>query len=480
MFLRKHKCSMKVVYCHDNIYQQCPDGHVYSPGQFPYAYFKTFLDHFDHVQVVGRGVGIKTDINKLNISDGPNVSFTLFPNINTPINRLKYGRTASKRLKRIIRDSDAVIIRAVSDIGWMAFKHARTMKKPIAMEMAACGWDSTWNHGNHLGKLYAPIRYLRDRKVTKHSDYVIYVSQEFLQKRYPTNAQTAISSNVRIDAPDEDTISKRLEAIRAKTEFDTKPQLIGLIGHLDNKIKGVSDALKALKIVETQKPGSFIFKHLGPGDPAPYKKLAKELGIDHCVKFDGMLQSGPAVLEWLKDLDLYIQPSYQEGVPRATIEAMSMACPVIGSTAGGIPELLSPRWLIKPGNINHLSERIIAMLDSTPCQYEAGSENYMKSLEYTNDKLAPRKQAFWGAFREFSKSKQRSGALTTMLHGTAIAITMVLGFQLYSFYFNKNVSYAENNAPQIHDMDNANSTNMPSSLLDGTTTTTHLTDNNAP
>jgi len=455
---------MKVVYCHDNIYQQCPDGNIYSPGQFPYAYFKTFLDHFDHIQVIGRGVDIKTDINKLNVSNGPNVSFTLLPNINTPMNRLKYGRAASKRIKRIIRDSDAVIIRAVSDIGWLAFKHARAMKKPIAMEMAACGWDSTWNHGNQLGKLYAPIRYLRDRHITKKSDYVIYVSQEFLQKRYPTNAETTTASNVRIDAPDENVIAKRLEAIRAKTEFDNKPQLIGLIGNLDNKIKGVADALKALKIVETQKPGSFIFKHLGPGNAEPYKKLAKELGIEHCVKFDGMLQSGPAVLEWLKDLDLYIQPSYQEGVPRATIEAMSMACPVIGSTAGGIPELLNPRWLIKPGDIDHLSERIIAMLDSTPCQYEAGTENYMKSLNYTNDKLKPRKHAFWRSFREFSQTHKKKNALTTMLHAATIAITMVSGFQLYSLYFNQNVSYAENITPPIQDVDNATSDFMRSGL----------------
>lgn len=446
---------MKVVYCHDNIYQQCPDGHVYSPGQFPYAYFQTFLEDFEHVQVIGRGVNIKTDIKKLNVSNGPNVSFTLLPNINTPKNRLKYGRAVSKRIARIIKEADAVIIRAVSDIGWIAFKHARAMKKPIAMEMAACAWDSTWNHGNQLGKIYAPFRYLRDRHMTKKSDYVMYVSQEFLQKRYPTNAQTTTASNVRIDAPDPEIITKRLNAIREKTEFDTKPQLIGLIGNLDNKIKGVSDAIRALKIVETQKPGSYIFKHLGPGNPEPYQKLAKELGIAHCIQFDGMRQSGSAVLDWLKQLDLYIQPSYQEGVPRATIEAMSMACPVIGSKAGGIPELLNPRWLVKSGDIHHLAERIITMLDSTSCQYEAGADNYMKSLEYTNEKLIPKRQKFWRAFHDFAQSRKKKNILTTMLHATTITITMTLGFYLYSYYFNKNISYAENVAPKFYTVDNA-------------------------
>lgn len=446
---------MKLVYCHDNIYQQCPDGHVYSPGQFPYEYFLTFLEDFDHVQVVGRGVGLNTDINKLNISSGPNVSFTLLPNINTPKNRLKYGRAASKRLKEIIKEADAVVIRAVSDIGWIAFKHARAMKKPIAMEMAACAWDSTWNHGNKLGKIYAPIRYLRDRHITAKSHYVMYVSQNFLQRRYPTNAETETVSNVRINIPNEDVIQKRLTAIKSKTEKDTRPQLIGLIGNLDNRIKGVADAIEALKKVETQKPGSFIFKHLGPGDPAPYQKLAKDLNMEHCIHFDGMLQSGDAVLNWLRQLDLYIQPSYQEGVPRATIEAMSMACPVIASTAGGIPELLNPKWLIKPGDISHLAELILAMLDSTPCQYQAGTENYVKSLEYTNDKLAPKRKRFWNAFCTFAKSSKNNKLVTTLLHGIAIGFTISIGLYVYSVYFNNNTSYAQNVETQIHKVEYA-------------------------
>ena len=81
---------MKFLYIHDNIYQQCPDGVVYSPGQFPYVYWRKFLKHCDHINVVGRGVGLNDEVRKLNISSGENVSFTLFPNINTPLGRLKY------------------------------------------------------------------------------------------------------------------------------------------------------------------------------------------------------------------------------------------------------------------------------------------------------------------------------------------------------------------------------------------------------
>ena len=401
---------MRVLYCHDNIYQQCPNGIVYSPGQFPHKYWNTFLNHFDHLVITGRGVPISESVNKLNISSTPGVSFVLFPNINTPIGRLKYGHSVNRRLKSIVAESDAVIIRAVSDIGWIAYKHAKKMGKPIAMEMAACAWDSTWNHGNKLGKIYAPIRYLRDRIITRNADYVMYVSQRFLQERYPTNGQVEHASNVRIDKTEKDIIEKRLNKIKDTEEVSHLPFVIGLIGNLDNKIKGIADTLNALAHVEEQKPGSFVFKHLGPGDPKPYIKQAHKLGISDIVHFEGMIQSGQDVLHWLDGIDLYLQPSYQEGVPRATIEAMSRGCPVIASNAGGIPELIDSKWLIKPGHVHHLTKLIVKMLDNPNLRIEAVGKNYDKSLEYTHEFLSPRRRLFWEDFGHFIKEKQRKAS----------------------------------------------------------------------
>ncbi len=397
---------MRVLYCHDNIYQKCEGGIVYSPGQFPYSYWAPYLEAFDELTIAGRGVGIDTEINKLNISSGERVNFELFPNINSLTGRLTYATKVNKQLEQVVANADAVIIRAVSDLGWLAYHHAKRMNKPLAMEMAACGWDSTWNHGNKLGKIYAPIRHIRDRIITANADFVLYVSQDFLQRRYPTNGVTAKASNVRIDKPDEEMIKKHLQSLQKKSLSLKEPYIIGLIGNLDNKIKGVKDTINALKTVEEQKPGSFLFKHLGPGNPKPYIQQAKDLNISHCIQFDGMRQTGDAVLEWLKELDIYLQPSYQEGVPRATIEAMSMATPVIASTAGGIPELIKPEWLIKPGDTKTLAKLIIKMLENPVTQYETGLENFNKSMNYTSDKLIPKRQEFWSAFAELARKKQ--------------------------------------------------------------------------
>lgn len=397
---------MKILYCHDNIYKQAPDGTIYSAGQFPYSYWGPFIETFGHITVLGRGrpVGNGDNIDKMNVSNGPHVTFNLFPNINSLPGRLKYYRNVSRRIASLVEQADGIIVRAVSDIGWLAFCHARRLKKPVAMEMAACAWDSTWNHGHSLGKIYAPMRYCRDKKIAGQADFVIYVSQDFLPRRYPANGEVAFASNVRLSKVEEDALDKRMARIK-KVQDNTLPHKIGLIGHLGNKLKNVKGALKALAIVESEKPGCFQFHHLGPGDPAPYRQQAYELGLRDVVHFDGMLPSGEAVLHWLDEIDLYIQPSFQEGVPRAVIEAMSRGCPVIGSTAGGIPELVDKNWLHRPADIRSLSDLIMMMLDSPEKQIEAAGANIIHAHNFTSDILMPRRQAFWSNFRSYVEKK---------------------------------------------------------------------------
>ena len=55
---------------------------------------------------------------------------------------------------------------------------------------------------------------------------MIYVSEHFLQKRYPTNGQVEHASNVRIAITDKDLIDNRLAKIKEQEE---------IAEYLDNK-----------------------------------------------------------------------------------------------------------------------------------------------------------------------------------------------------------------------------------------------------
>ncbi len=395
---------MRVLYVHDNYYALGPDGEIWSPGQFPYAYFTTFLKAFDHIVIVGRGKSSSENVTLYNQSSGPGLSFELFPDMNSPYGLVQHRAGNSRRMAALIDSVDAVIVRACCDLSWVAYLHARRKGKPVAMEMAACAWDATFNHGSLLGKAYAPVRYMHDRIMAANANAVLYVSRDFLQRRYPARGGTAVASNVRIERPGENILNRRLEKIAS--ERPGEPLAIGLIGTVANKLKGVHTALDALQIL--RKEGDmppFVFRVLGPGDTQPYEAHAARNGVADRVFFDGILKSGKGVLEWLDGIDIYIQPSFQEGVPRATIEAMSRGCPALGSTVGGIPELLPQERLHKPGDARRLALLLGEMLGDQSLRQSEARRNFKTSLDYASDKLAPIREKFWRDFAEIAAAK---------------------------------------------------------------------------
>jgi glycosyltransferase involved in cell wall biosynthesis len=327
--------------------------------------------------------------------------------MNSPIGLIKNKSTVEERVKELVDECDAVIIRTMSEIGWLAFKYAKTLSRPIAHEIAGCPWDNTWNHGSLLAKAYAPLRAKRMRYLAKHANYVLYVSHTFLPNRYPAKGETAIASNVRIEKPLPSVLERRLERIRSSESKDL-PYEIGLVGHLDHKLKGVDVAIEALSILNNQQSEhKFTLKILGPGQSSRYRHTLHKYGMQNHVRFDGVVASGQPVLDWLDHVDLYIQPSFHEGVPRATIEAMSRGCPAFGSNAGGIPELLSKDYIHSAGNAKQLAEQLSNAITQNSLEEQA-RVNFEKSLEYTQDILQPIREDFWSGFSNFIHDKAKS------------------------------------------------------------------------
>ena len=67
------------------------------------------------------------------------------------------------------------------------------------------------------------------------------------------------------------------------------------------------------------------------------------------------------MFEWLDDMDLYIQPSLQEGLPRAVVEAMSRGLPALGAHTGGIPELLGEDCIFPRKGVDAIAELLTAL-----------------------------------------------------------------------------------------------------------------------
>ena len=90
-------------------------------------------------------------------------------------------RAITEKVKYEVQKSDYIVARIPSDLGFLAAKYAKKYNKKYMVEVVGCPWDSLRND-SFLGKLIAPYYYLKQKRTIKHAPYVIYVTNEFLQK----------------------------------------------------------------------------------------------------------------------------------------------------------------------------------------------------------------------------------------------------------------------------------------------------------
>ena len=101
--------------------------------------------------------------------------------------------------------------------------------------------------------------------------------------------------------------------------------------------KGHDVMLEALPAVLRRQPRVHAVFAGDGGQRAALESRARELGLAAHVHFLGYRDDIP---DLMAAADLFVLPSrHTEGLPMAPIEAMFVACPVVTTAAGGIPDL---------------------------------------------------------------------------------------------------------------------------------------------
>jgi glycosyltransferase involved in cell wall biosynthesis len=128
--------------------------------------------------------------------------------------------------------------------------------------------------------------------------------------------------------------------------------------------------------------------------------LARSLGVANRVDFYGQLPAGVAVRAVLDEADLFLLPSRTEGLPRSMVEAMARALPCIGSSVGGIPDLLSPEDLVPPGDVAALAAKICQVARDPDRLARMSSTNLAVAQTYRETLLRERRATFYRRVRE--------------------------------------------------------------------------------
>ena len=386
---------LKVVFAHDHFFVKDADNFYSSSGSFTTQVIERYDRIFDHVDLLTRQKELseKQDSQILSLIRVKNASFIEVPNFKSFTMYHRRISEAKKIIEASVKANDCLIARLPSSIGAIAIHYAQKHQKPYLVELVGCPWDALWNYGSLLGKLIAPFTYLKTKRLVRNSKYVIYVSNVFLQRRYPTKGISIACSNVSIPEPEGKVLQKRLDKIRSRKEDD--PLILGTAAGINVKYKGQQYVIKALsKLV---KLGYNVEYHLAGGGSKEYlTSVAEKCGVIDRVKFLGSIPH-EGMFDYFDSLDIYVQPSKQEGLPRALVEA-SRGCPTTGSRTGGIPELLEDDLIFRKGSVRDII-RIIKELDVSKME-ELSKKSFEKAKEYRSNILEERRASFLKGFRK--------------------------------------------------------------------------------
>ncbi len=132
--------------------------------------------------------------------------------------------------------------------------------------------------------------------------------------------------------------------------------------------KGVFDAIQAIGKDDVLRNAEIKLHIGGGGDVAELKRLIMNLNLEEKIVYHGWV-SGEEKESLLSAADIYILPSFNEGLPISILEAMSYSLPIISSPVGGIPEVVINDVngiLVKPGNTEEIAKAIkLIMNDKT-------------------------------------------------------------------------------------------------------------------
>lgn len=145
-------------------------------------------------------------------------------------------------------------------------------------------------------------------------------------------------------------------------------------------VKGVPVLFDALTEVVQSHP-KVLLRLIGDGPERPaLEARAKEMGLQDHIEFCGY-KSQAEVAEALANTDVFVLPSFAEGVPVVLMEAMASQVPVVTSMVAGVPELVEDGvsgLLLPPGAAPPLANALNRLLSDADLRADMGRAGQAK------------------------------------------------------------------------------------------------------
>ncbi len=125
----------------------------------------------------------------------------------------------------------------------------------------------------------------------------------------------------------------------------------------------------------------------GNGEVDRLKLLLKDKKLINNIQYCGWVQEDYKV-QLLSNCDIYILPSYFEGLPVSILEAMAFGKPIIATSVGGVPSIVKNNhngWLFNPGSFEELDAIFDDIFTQRKSLSDFGKSSYIQVSKYAPD-----------------------------------------------------------------------------------------------
>lgn len=379
-------------------FNMAEDGSLWTQNaSLGYKFWSRYLDVYDEVDLLVRVQPHTQLLDAWKKVSGPGIQVIPLPDFTGPLEFVKKYTSVRKVITNAVENAEAIHLRIPCTIGTEVCDSLQ-FPRPYGVEVVADPYD-VFAPGSVKHPLSPFFRFLFPRQLKREcsrASAALYVTKETLQRRYPCpNFSVGVSD---VELPDDIELVVPRQFNLGKT-----PLKLIFVGTLAQLYKAPDVLINAFATVVSEGIDLNLVI-VGEGKHrVELEAQAKKLGIENRVNFLGQLASSEAVRAELDQADLFVLPSYQEGLPRAMVEAMARALPVIGSNIGGIPELLPPEDMVTPGDASILARKISEVVSNPQRMSQMSARNLEISKGYKEETLQTSRIAFYKHIRELTQ-----------------------------------------------------------------------------
>jgi len=196
---------------------------------------------------------------------------------------------------------------------------------------------------------------------------------------FPADRCVVIRSGVDLEA----IRTIRVDTTATKRALGLEPgrPVVGMVAPMKPQ-KAPLDFIRVAAKVAAKKPDTqFLF--VGDGElRGAVEAEIEQLGLVKSVRLAGWRRDVPAIM---RCLDVFVLTSLWEGLPRVYLEALASGVPVVGTRVDGAAEVVRDGingYLLAPGDINGLADRVLALLGNPTLAADMGKRGRALPQEF--------------------------------------------------------------------------------------------------